>query len=153
MRVLLCVLAAAMLSACSPPADAPATAPVTTPATTESATPPPWDAPTDAFEAVEPTIFGIIGAATVWDALRPIGREGPDSAEGSQTVTIFIRNDSVHTVADVLQTGLADDAISDQHLRFEFRRDVDGMYPVNAYRRHKCRRAEDPQQWSTSPCP
>ena len=147
-------LAVLVLAACGDVSNAPtapAEAPAPPPAVSADGTP--WSAPNSDFEAVEPTIFGIIGAATVWDALAPIGRSSLESTEGSPGLKVNVRAEGEGFVADVIRSGLADDAVGDEHVRIEFRREVDGWYPTNAYRRHTCRRAADPEQWSTNPCP
>jgi hypothetical protein len=109
-------------------------------------------APNDEFEAVEPTVFRIIGAPTVWDALAPLGQSfAPEGAGPALTVRIRVSGND--QVADVLRTDLADDAINSQHIRIEFRREPEGWYPTNAYVRQKCRRGPDPEIWTRAPCP
>ena len=109
-------------------------------------------APNEEFEPVEPTIFRIVGAPTVWDALAPLGRsfepEGRDP-----TFTARIRVSGEDQIADILRTGLADDAVGTEHIRIEFRREPDGWYPTNAYERQKCRRGPSPDTWTRAPCP
>lgn len=111
-----------------------------------------WNAPNSELEAVEPTIFQIVGAPTVWDALAPLGRAF-EGGEGAPTLTVHFRTEGDGQVADIVRTGLADDSLGSEHIRIEFRREPEGWYPTNAYRRHTCRRASDPQLWSSAPCP
>lgn len=109
-------------------------------------------APNEEFEAVEPTIFHIIGAPTVWDALAPIGQSF--APEGSDpTLTVRIRVSGNDRTADVLRTSLADDAISSEHIRIEFRHEPEGWYATNAYVRQKCRRGPNPEVWTRASCP
>lgn len=109
-------------------------------------------APNEEFEPVEPTVFRIIGAPTVWDALAPLGHSfEPEGAD--PTLTLRIRASGGDQIVDVLRTSLADDAINSEHIRIEFRREPEGWYPTNAYARRKCRRAPDPEIWTRAPCP
>jgi len=104
------------------------------------------------FEPVEPTVFGIIGAPTVWDALAPVGQSfEPEGANPALTVRIRVSGDD--RTADVLRTSLADDAISSEHIRIEFRREPEGWYATNAYVRQKCRRGPNPEVWTRASCP
>jgi len=112
-----------------------------------------WEAPASEFEAVEPTVFGVVGSPAVWDALAPLGRRGLAADETPETLDAHIRVEGEGLVADVLHANLADDAISAEHVRIEFRREPEGWFPTNAYRRHKCRRAREPAAWSTALCP
>ena len=109
-------------------------------------------APNEEFEAVEPTVFRIIGAPTVWDALAPLGRSfEPEGAD--PTLIVQIRVSGSDQIVDVLRTSLADDAISSEHIRIEFRREPEGWYTTNAYVRQKCRRGPAPEIWTLAPCP
>lgn len=109
-------------------------------------------APNEEFEAVEPTVFGIIGAPTVWDALAPLGRSfEPEGADPALIVRIRVSGDN--QIADIVRTALADDAINAEHIRIAFRREPEGWYPTNAYVRRKCRRAPDPETWTPAQCP
>jgi hypothetical protein len=109
-------------------------------------------APNEEFEPVEPTVFSIIGAPTVWDALAPLGQSfEPEGADPALTVRIRVSGDD--QIADVLRTSLADDAINSEHIRIEFRREPEGWYATNAYVRQKCRRGPDPEIWTRAPCP
>lgn len=148
-RVLFVGFAAALTACQRIPEDQPRREPVPAAAAAEEY----WNAPSSAFEAVEPTVFGISGSLRVWDALAPLGRQGPEPGEGNQTLDAHLRVEGEGVVADVLRTDLADDAVSAEHVRIEFRREVDGWYPTNAYLRHKCRRAATPGEWTTAPCP
>lgn len=152
MRILACALVACALSACGQPASV-QTSPAGTETAPAAAAIQPWEAPNAEFEAVEPSIFGVFGSPTIWDGLAPLGRGSLESTEGSPGLSVNVRTEGEGFVADVLRTGLADDSVSAEHVRIEFRREVDGWYATNAYRRHQCARAADPEQWSTTPCP
>lgn len=112
-----------------------------------------WEAPAGEFEAVEPTVFGVVGSPAVWDALAPLGRRGLAADGTPETLDAHIRVEGGGLIADVLHENLADDAISAEHVRIEFRREPEGWFPTNAYRRHKCRRTTEPAAWSTALCP
>jgi hypothetical protein len=56
-------------------------------------------------------------------------------------------------VADLVRAGLADDSVAAGHVRIEFRREADGWYPTNAYRRSQCARGGQAGQWTTGLCP
>jgi hypothetical protein len=121
-------------------------------------------APNTAFIAIEPTELGVIGAPTVWEALGPLissdahadpaGREGSETgAAEHESVQFSVRETGDDAVADIVRSGLLDDSVSAGHVRVEFRREPDGWYPTNAYRRQQCRRGAAAGQWSTELCP
>lgn len=149
MRFCMIASLAAMLVACGAPApEAPAVPQTATDRPSEA--PPPVDpellsAPNDAFTAVEPSEFQVFGAPTVAEAVQPV-LAGVD-------VALSIREASDSAIVDVVLGNMEDDALAAQHSRFEFRREPDGWYPTNAYRRQQCRRGELAGQWSASPCP
>jgi hypothetical protein len=107
-------------------------------------------APNGAFTPVEPSVVGVFGAPSVMEALAPL--LGPEVAEGA-SVSLSVRESGEDVIADIVRSGLADDAVSAGHVRLEFRREVDGWYPTNAYRRSQCARGALAGQWTTEPCP
>ncbi len=133
----------------SPSIDAPE---ITEPARAEL---PPVDAsllgaPNDLFTAIEPSEVGVFGAPAVMEALEPL--LGPEVVEGSE-VSLTVRENGDEAVADVGRTGMQDDSVSGGHIRIEFRREADGWYPTNAYRRTQCARGGEASQWTTGLCP
>jgi len=56
-------------------------------------------------------------------------------------------------IADVIRSGLVDDSVRADHVRVEFRREPEGWFPTNAFRREQCRRGPDAGRWSAAPCP
>lgn len=107
-------------------------------------------APNSAFTAIEPSEVGIFGAPAVMEALEPL--LGPEVVEGSN-VSLSVRENGDDAVADVVRTGLQDDSVSGGHVRIEFRREADGWFPVNAYRRTQCARGGEAGQWTSGLCP
>jgi hypothetical protein len=107
-------------------------------------------APSSSFTAIEPTEVGIIAAPSVLEALEPV--LGPEMAEGGALhLTITAQRDDA--VADVVRTGMEDDSVRAGHLRIEFRREPDGWFPTNAYRRSLCARGAQANQWTSGLCP
>ncbi|WP_395648168.1 hypothetical protein [Terricaulis sp.] len=126
----------------------------------EAETPPPQLPPVDAalvaapnstFVAFEPSEAGIIGAATVHEALGPI--VSPESAGEGEEIHLTITEQGDTAVADIVRINQPDDAIASGHVRVEFRREPEGWYPTNAYRRAMCRRGAYANQWTTEACP
>lgn len=107
-------------------------------------------APNDAFTAIEPSEVGVFGAPAVMEALEPL--LGPEVMEGAD-VSLSIRENGDQAIADVVRTGLQDDSVSGGHVRVEFRREADGWFPVNAYRRTQCARGGEAGQWTAGGCP
>jgi hypothetical protein len=107
-------------------------------------------APNDAFTAIEPSEVGVFGAPAVMEALEPL--LGPEVTEGAD-VSLSVRENGNEAVADVVRTGLQDDSVSGGHVRVEFRREADGWYPTNAYRRTQCARGGEAGQWTAGLCP
>lgn len=133
----------------APPADTPE---VSEPARAQL---PPVDAsllgaPNDAFTAIEPSEVGVFGAPDVMQALDPL--LGPEVTEGSN-VHLTVRESGNEAVADIVRSGLQDDSVSAGHVRIEFRREADGWYPTNAYRRSQCARGGEAGQWTAGLCP
>lgn len=146
-----------VLTACGQPQqEAP---PATEELSVESAAPrpslPPVDAellaaPNDAFAAIEPSEVDVFAAPTVLESLELL--LGPEQIEGEEA-QFTLRGQLDTATADIVRTGLADDSVEGAHLRFEFRREPDGWFPTNAYRRMKCRRGAQAGQWSAALCP
>jgi hypothetical protein len=107
-------------------------------------------APNDAFTAIEPSEVGVFGAPEVMQALDPL--LGGDVTEGA-TVHLTVRETGDEAIADIVRTGLQDDSVSGGHVRIEFRREADGWYPTNAYRRTQCARGGEAGQWIAGLCP
>lgn len=107
-------------------------------------------APNSAFTAIEPSEVGVFGAPAVMEALEPL--LGPEVIEGSN-VSLSVRENGDDAVADIVRTGLQDDSVSGGHVRIEFRREADGWFPVNAYRRSQCARGGEAGQWIAGLCP
>lgn len=107
-------------------------------------------APNDLFTAIEPSEVGVFGAPSVMEALDPL--LGPEMTEGSE-VHVTVQEAPGSAVADIVRTGLADDSVGAGHVRIEFRRESDGWYPTNAYRRMQCARGAEAGQWTTGLCP
>lgn len=108
------------------------------------------EAPNSAFTAIEPTELGVAAAPDVMQALEPL--LGPEVVEGS-TVHLTVRETGDDAIADIVRTGLQDDSVSGGHVRIEFRREADGWYPTNAFRRTQCGRGAEAGQWTTELCP
>lgn len=107
-------------------------------------------APSSAFTPIEPTEVGVVGAPSVMEALEPL--LGPEMTEGAQVhLTVTAQRDDA--VADIVRAGMADDSVSAGHVRIEFRREPDGWYPTNAYRRSQCARGAEAGQWISGLCP
>ncbi|GIK47881.1 MAG: hypothetical protein KJZ75_03845 [Hyphomonadaceae bacterium] len=107
-------------------------------------------APNELFTAIEPSEVGVFGAPTVMDALDPL--LGPEMTEGA-SVHLTVREEGDSAVADIVRAGLADDSVTAGHVRIDFRREPDGWYPTNAYRRQQCARGAQPGEWTTGLCP
>jgi hypothetical protein len=107
-------------------------------------------APNSSFTAIEPSEVGVFGAPAVMEALEPL--LGPEVVEGSN-VSLSVRENGDDAVADIVRTGLQDDSVSGGHVRIEFRREADGWFPVNAYRRTQCARGGEAGQWTAGLCP
>lgn len=171
LRTLACGAATLVLIGCGAPSSEPAPEPevAEAAATTPAPTLPPvapdlLSAPNSAFIAIEPTELGVIGAPTVWEALGPLissdahadplGQDGTETgAAERESVHFSMRETGDDAVADIVRSGLLDDSVSAGHVRVEFRREPDGWYPTNAYRRQQCRRGAGAGQWTTELCP
>jgi hypothetical protein len=107
-------------------------------------------APNGAFTAIEPSEIGVFGAPALMQALDPL--LGAELTEGSN-VHLTVRENGNEAVADIVRTELQDDSVSGGHVRIEFRREADGWYPTNAYRRTRCARGGEAGQWTAGLCP
>ncbi len=109
-------------------------------------------APSSTFVALEPSELGVFGAPSVIEALEPI-TGAPEMHEEGSTISMSVRESGEMTVADIVRANIPDDSVSAGHVRVEFRREAEGWYPTNAYRRWMCRRGERAGQWTTELCP
>lgn len=107
-------------------------------------------APNAAFTAIEPSEVGVSAAPEVMQALDPL--LGPEVTEGA-SVHLTVREEGDEAIADIVRTGLQDDSVSGGHVRIEFRREPDGWYPTNAYRRTQCARGGEAGRWIAGLCP
>jgi hypothetical protein len=107
-------------------------------------------APNDAFTAIEPSEVGVFGAPDVMQAIDPL--LSAEVTEGAN-VHLTVRETGDEAIADIVRTGLEDDSVSGGHVRIEFRREPDGWYPTNAYRRTQCARGGEAGQWIAGLCP
>jgi hypothetical protein len=107
-------------------------------------------APNDAFTAIEPSELQVFGAPEVLEALAPL--LGLEVTEGAN-VHLTVRETGNEAIADIVSTGLQDDSVSGGHVRIEFRREAEGWYPTNAYRRTQCARGVEAGQWIAGLCP
>jgi hypothetical protein len=108
-------------------------------------------APNSTFTAFEPTEAGIIGAPTVREALGPLVSAEMVGEGESLHLSVSQSNDAA--TADIVRANMADDSILSSHVRVEFRREPEGWFPTNAYRRVMCRRGAQVNQWTTELCP
>lgn len=108
-------------------------------------------APTSTFTAFEPSEIGITGAPDIMTALDPVIAVGAHEEGGS--LSLSIREEGDIATADVVRAGAQDDSVSAGHLRIEFRREPEGWFPTNAYRRVQCARGALANQWTNGLCP
>lgn len=108
-------------------------------------------APASGFTAIEPSEIGVFAAPTVMAALEPV--IGPEAHQEGSTLALTVRQEGDAAVADIVRYGMADDSVSAGHLRVEFRREPEGWYPTNAYRRSQCARGGLAGQWTAELCP
>ncbi len=110
------------------------------------------EAPSSEFVAVEPTELGVIGAPSVEEAIAPlIG--SPETFQEGASVSLTVRESGETATADVVRSNIPDDSVSAGHVRIEFRREPEGWFPTNAYRRSLCRRGELAGHWTAGLCP
>lgn len=108
-------------------------------------------AATSEFTAIEPSEVGVQAAASVEEALAPL--LSPESAEEGASLQYSVRESGDDVIADIVRTNIPDDSVAAGHVRIEFRREPEGWFPTNAYRRSQCRRGDAAGQWTTGLCP
>lgn len=109
------------------------------------------NAPSAEFMAIEPSEVGIFAAPEIAEALEPLLAAGAHEEVGS--VHFTVRSDGDIAVADVVRVNIPDDSVAGGHVRVEFRREPEGWFPTNAYRRTQCRRGDLAGQWTSALCP
>lgn len=109
-------------------------------------------APASEFVAIEPSELGVFGASTVQEAIDPLVGS-PEAEQEGASLSVSIRESGETATADIVRANLPDDSVSAGHVRIEFRREPEGWFPVNAYRRSQCRRGESAGQWTSGLCP
>ena len=109
-------------------------------------------APQRAFTAIEPSEVGVFGAPDVHDR-RSIRCSAPEAHEEARRVHLTVRETGDDATADIVRAGLQDDSVSAGHVRIEFRREPEGWFPTNAYRRSQCARGGEAGQWTSGLCP
>jgi hypothetical protein len=103
------------------------------------------------FTAIEPTELQITAAPTIMESLEPL--LGVENQEGGESLHLSVTEQGDAAVADIVRTGIPDDSVSGGHIRIEYRREEDGWYPTNAYRRVLCGRGAEAGQWTAGLCP
>lgn len=107
-------------------------------------------APVTDFVAIEPTEIGIVGAPDIREALAPL--ISVEALSDGESVEMSVRENGDEATADIVRLGMADDSVQAGHVRVEFHREPEGWFPVNAYRRHQCRRGANAGAWTTELC-
>lgn len=108
-------------------------------------------APTSAFAAIEPSEVGVFAAPSVEEAIAPL--VPPEAFEEDAAISVSVRTEGETVWADVVRENIPDDSVAAGHIRVEFRREPEGWFPTNAYRRSMCRRGDLANQWSSGLCP
>jgi hypothetical protein len=108
-------------------------------------------APVTAFAAIEPSEVGVFPATNVWQSLEPL--IPPEAFEEDAAISVTVREDGETIWADIVRENIPDDSVAAGHIRLEFRREPEGWFPTNAYRRWMCRRGDVANQWSSALCP
>jgi hypothetical protein len=108
--------------------------------------------PSSEFVALEPSELGVFGAPTIQEAIDPLVGS-PEAQQEGASVSLSIRESGDTATADIVQSNIPDDSVSAGHVRIEFRREPEGWFPTNAYRRSLCRRGESAGQWTSGLCP
>jgi len=108
-------------------------------------------APTSTFTPIEPSEVGVFAAPSVAEALAPL--LSPETLDEGASLRFSVRDIDGMQVADIVRGDLPDDAVAAGHVRIEFRREPEGWFPTNAYRRFMCRRGARANQWTTDMCP
>lgn len=117
----------------------------------ESVNPALLAAPNSAFAAIESSEVGVFPASSVLEALEPL--IPPEAFEEDAAISVSVREDGETIWADVVRENIPDDSVAAGHIRIEFRREPEGWFPTNAYRRWMCRRGDVANQWSSALCP
>lgn len=110
------------------------------------------EAPSSQFTAIEPTELGVIAAPTIEQSIAPLV-SSPETHEEGASVSLTVRETDQTATADIVRSNIPDDSVSAGHVRVEFRREPEGWFPTNAYRRSLCRRGEMSGQWTSGLCP
>jgi hypothetical protein len=108
-------------------------------------------APNSTFAAIEPSEVEVFPAETVAQALEPL--IPPEAFEEDAAISVSVREEGETVWADIVRENIPDDSVAAGHIRLEFRREPEGWFPTNAYRRWMCRRGAVANQWSSTPCP
>lgn len=154
------ILAVALLAACERQSTAPAEPPAAPAAALEpqyaerstigEVDPLLLNAPMATFAAIEPSEVGVFAAPTVMEALTEL--IGVGAHEGGENVQLTVRESGDVATADIVRMGIADDSVRGGHIRIEFRREPDGWFPTNAYRRLMCARGPNANHWQAELC-
>jgi len=110
------------------------------------------EAPATAFTAVEPSELGVSAAPTIEATIDPLVGS-PEAHEEGASVSLTIRENGDLATADIVRSNIPDDSVAAGHVRVEFRREPEGWFPTNAYRRSLCRRGDAAGQWTAGMCP
>lgn len=105
--------------------------------------------PNEQFTAIEPSELEVQADGAILDALAPL--LGPEMTQAGESLNVSIRESGDEAVADIVRANIMSDVVAAGHLRIEFRREPEGWFPTNAYRRFLCRRGEA-MQWSSGAC-
>lgn len=108
-------------------------------------------APASEFVAIEPSEVGVAGAPQIRDAIGPL--ISSESGEDSGALQLTIRENGANAIVDIVRSDLPDDSVVAGQVRIEFRKEAEGWFPTNAYRRNKCRRGAYAMQWTSQLCP
>jgi hypothetical protein len=110
------------------------------------------EAPSSQFMAIEPSELGVFAAPTIEEAIDPlIG--SPEAHEEGASVSLTIREGAQTATVDIVRSNIPDDSVAAGHVRIEFRREPEGWFATNAYRRSLCRRGDRAGQWTRELCP
>jgi len=110
------------------------------------------ETPSSDFAALEPSELGVFGAPTIQEAIVPLVGS-PEAHEEGASVSLTIREAGETATADIVRANIPDDSVAAGHVRIEFRREPEGWFPTNAYRRSLCRRGDVAGQWTPGLCP
>lgn len=103
------------------------------------------------FAAIEPSEVGVAAAPDIHQAISAI--TSPESGDDAGTLSLTIREGDTAAVVDVVRADLPDDSVAAGQVRIEFRKEAEGWFPTNAYRRNMCRRGAYAMQWTSETCP